>query len=71
VDHRHGQFPATTRIGDRAVPGVQYAVDLGVFPSLGMTDVRKAEIVLFGPEEGYRPCLIFIVPSGIADSATP
>src|SRR5688572_31472427 len=56
VNDRHGQLPAAPAIRDRAVacPGVELPVHLGLVPALGVTHVRKAEIVLLGPEERDR-----------------
>src|SRR5688572_13636657 len=51
VNQRDRQFSAALPIRDRAVSRVKLPIDFGFIPSLGVSNVSEAEIVLLGPEE--------------------
>jgi hypothetical protein len=53
VDDGHRQFLIAASVGDRAVSRLELAVDVGLVPSLGVTRITEAEIVLLGPEERH------------------
>ena len=57
MNDRNRQLLASAPISDRAVARGKLPVDLGFVPSLGVTDIREAEIVLLGPEkrDGVEP----------------
>ena len=55
VNDSHGQLLATAAIGDRAAShaSLQVTIDLGLVPTLRVTDISEAEVILFGPEERH------------------
>src|SRR3546814_16354107 len=53
VNDRDRQLLTGPPVGDGAVPRRERSIDLGFIPSLGMSNIAKAEIILFRPEKRH------------------